>query len=241
MSITAAALRELHRLHQQLADLRGRLDRGPKQIRVRAVNLAQAEERLLAAQAEVKSSRIALDQKQLQLKTGEAKIVDLRGKLNACSSNREYQALTDQIAAAEMANSVLSDEILEAMERLDELRKGVGDCESLVAKAKEELTKIQQTVQMQEQSLTQDVRRVEANLLEAERALPADFRDAYRRVVNAKNEDAMAPVEGESCGGCFQQLTPNMMSDLALSKIVFCKVCGRLLYTPEDRSPGRAK
>ena len=33
MSITAAALRELHRIHQQLAELRDRLERGPKQVR----------------------------------------------------------------------------------------------------------------------------------------------------------------------------------------------------------------
>ncbi len=33
MSVTAAALRELHRIHQQLAELRDRLERGPKQVR----------------------------------------------------------------------------------------------------------------------------------------------------------------------------------------------------------------
>lgn len=43
MSFTAAALRELHRLHQQLGDLRDRLERGPKQVRVRQANVAQAE------------------------------------------------------------------------------------------------------------------------------------------------------------------------------------------------------
>jgi len=25
-----------------------------------------------------------------------------------------------------------------------------------------------------------------------------------------------------------------------LSKIVFCQICGRLLYLPEDRTPGRS-
>jgi predicted nucleic acid-binding Zn-ribbon protein len=49
----------------------------------------------------------------------------------------------------------------------------------------------------------------------------------------------MAQVEGESCGGCYQNLTTNMINDLLMSRVVFCKVCGRLLYLPEDRSPGR--
>jgi len=239
MSLTAAALRELHRLHQQLADLRERIERGPKQIKLRQANVSQAEEKLAAAHSEVKAARVLADQKQLQLKTSEAKIADLKSKLNAAQTNREYQALKEQIAAAEMAGSVLADEILEAFEKVDQLKLGIGEVEQTLAKTKEELGKTQQTVKAQEETLVADRRRVEGNLKEAEESLPADFRDAYYRVVKAKGQDAMAPVEGESCGGCYQNLTTNMFNDLLMSRVVFCKVCGRLLYLPEDRSPGR--
>ena len=88
MSLTAAALRELHRLHQQLADLRERIERGPKQVRMRQANVTQAEEKLAHAHAEVKTARMSADQKQLQLKTGESKIADLKSKLNAAQTNR---------------------------------------------------------------------------------------------------------------------------------------------------------
>jgi predicted nucleic acid-binding Zn-ribbon protein len=239
MSLTAAALRELHRLHQQLADLRDRMERGPKQVKARQANVAQAEERVAAAHAEVKNARVSADQKQLQLKTGETKIADLKSKLNAAQTNREYQALKEQIAAAEMANSVLADEILEALEKVDQLKLAIGEADQSLAKTKEELAKVQQTVKSQEESLAADRRRVEANLKEAEELLPTDFRDAYYRVVKAKGQDAMAQVEGESCGGCHQSLTTNMMNGLIMSRVTFCKVCGRLLYLPEDRTPGR--
>jgi predicted nucleic acid-binding Zn-ribbon protein len=239
MSLTAAALRELHRLHQQLGDLRDRLERGPKQVRARQANVAQAEEKLAQAHSEVKAARMLADQKQLQLKTGEAKIADLKGKLNAAQTNREYQAFKEQIAAAEMANSVLADEILEAFEKVDQLKLGIHEAEATLAKTKEELGKAQQIVATQEETLQGERRRVEGNLKEAELALPADFRDAYYRIVKAKGQDAMAPVEGESCGGCYQNLTTNMITDMMMSRVVFCKTCGRLLYLPEDRAPGR--
>jgi predicted nucleic acid-binding Zn-ribbon protein len=239
MSLTAAALRELHRLHQQLADLRDRLERGPKQVRIRQATVSQAEEKLAGVHADVKAARMLVDQKQLQLKTGETKIADLKGKLNAAQTNREYQALKEQIAAAEMANSVLADEILEALEKVDQLKAGITDAEQTLAKTKEELAKAQQAVKAHEETMLAEQRRVEANLKDAEQALPTDFRDAYYRVVKAKGQDAMAQVEGESCGGCYQQLTTNMMSDLMMSHVVFCKACGRLLYLPEDRAPGR--
>ncbi len=43
MAVTATTLRELHRIHRQLSDLRERLDLGPKQVRSRTAGVAQAE------------------------------------------------------------------------------------------------------------------------------------------------------------------------------------------------------
>jgi predicted nucleic acid-binding Zn-ribbon protein len=239
MSVTAGALRELHRIHQQLADLRERLERGPKQIKAREANVAKLESELAKAQADSKTARMTADQKQLLLKTGENKIEDLRRKLNACGSNREYQALLEQIAADEMAGSVLADEILEALEKVDEIQVSVGEIQQKIAKGKEELAKVQQAVRGQQASLEADVVRLDGELKAAESLLPADFRDAYNRVVKSRGSDAMAQVEGETCGGCFQRITANMHNALAMGRAVFCQSCGRLLYLPEDRTPGR--
>ncbi len=239
MTFNATALRELHRIHRQLADLRERLDRGPKQIKARQGAVATAEEKLAKVQADQKAARVAVDQKQLLLRTGEAKILDLKAKLNACSTNREYQALRDQIAADEMANSVLADEILEAMELNDLFKPQIAEAQQQIEKGKQELSKVQDTVRGQEETMRTDVHRLEEELRAAETGLPDDYRDAYNRVVKARGQDAMAQVEGESCGGCYQQLTPNVMSQLSAARAVFCKTCGRLLYLPEDRTPGR--
>src|ERR1700690_3089358 len=136
MAVNAVALRELHRIHRQLADLRERVDRGPKQMRARTAGVAQAEEQSAKVHADLKAGRVALDQKQLQLKIAEGKVGELKVKLNQANTNREYQALKDQIAADEMASSVLADEILEAMEKLDVMKALIPNAEGLVAKAK---------------------------------------------------------------------------------------------------------
>jgi hypothetical protein len=239
MSVTAGALRELHRIHTQLADLRERLDRGPKQVKAREANVARLEAELAKAQADTKAARVSADQKQLLLKSGESKIEDLRRKLNACSSNREYQALLEQIAADEMANSVLADEILEGLEKIDHCQAQIVEAQQKLAKGKEELAKIQQSVREQEGTLVAEVQRLEGELKVSEGRLPADFIEAYHRVVKSRGSDALAQVDGQSCGGCFQQLTANTMNSLTMGRAVFCQSCGRLLYLPEDRSPGR--
>ncbi len=237
MAVTAAALRQLHRIHQQLADLHDRLEGGPKQVRGRTAAVAQAEEQLAKIQAEIKAVRIALDQRQLLLKTGESKIIDLKVKLNQSNTNREYQAFRDQIAADEMANSVLADEILEAMEAVDVMKATVPEHEARVAAAKGELSKLQQKVRAEEESLRGDIQRLEGELLSAESSLPADFRELYQRVIKAKGQDGMAVVEGGSCGGCYQQLTTNTLNEINMGRVILCKSCGRVLYLPENTRP----
>ncbi len=234
MSITAAALRELHRIHQQLAELRDRLERGPKQVRAREANVAQLATRLAEARERTKQTQMAVDRKQLDLKAGEQKVVDLRVKLNVANSNREYQALLEQIAAAEMAGSVLQDEILEGLEKIDQLGVAVKDAEKNLAAGKQELDKARHVVEASAATIQADLSRLERELIQAEAALPTDIKADYQRVVRSKGADSLAAAEDGVCAGCGQQITLNMQNELKLSKLVFCKACGRLLYLPGD-------
>jgi predicted nucleic acid-binding Zn-ribbon protein len=234
MSVTAAALRELHRIHQQLADLRDRLERGPKQVRAREANVAQLEARLAEARDRAKQTQMAIDRKQLDLKSGEQKVVDLRVKLNTANSNREYQALLEQIAAAEMAGSVLSDEILEAMDKIDLLGAATKESEKNLASGKLEMEKARQAVESSASTIRSDLVRLEGELAESEKGLPADLKADYERVVRSKGADSLSAAEDGVCLGCGQQITLNMQNELKLSKLVFCRSCGRLLYLPGD-------
>ena len=50
---------------------------------------------------------------------------------------------------------------------------------------------------------------------------------------------ALAAVENEYCSGCHQHVPLNVCAEIMLSHPMFCKSCGRLLYMPEETSPGR--
>lgn len=233
MAVTAAALRELHHLHQQLTELRDRVERGPKQIRAREANVAQLKAKVDEAKAKVQETQMAINRKQLDLKAGEQKMVDAKVKLNAASSNKEYQALVEQIAAAEMAGSVLADEILESMEKVDAQQSAVKETEKALAAGTQELDKTRQAIDAAAASLRSDIARLEASLEQAETALPGDFKVDYLRVVRSKGANGLASVEDNVCGACGQQITLNMQNELRLAKPVFCKSCGCLLYLSE--------
>jgi len=230
LAVTADAIRTLHRMQRQLADLREQIDAGPRRVAAREKLLAAAEVRHTTATDDVRKAKMAADQKQLQLKTAEAKIRDLESKLNACKTNREYQTLNDQIAADRMATKVLEDEILEALERIDTVRKLVPAAEAEVATTRKALAEARADVDAKAAQLAAEVTRIQHDLEAAEQELPEDSRDVYRRVVRSKGADAMAPAEGESCSGCSQQITGNMVAELTQGRVVACRSCGRLLY-----------
>lgn len=230
----AAALKELHHIHRQVAELRERISRGPKQIQAAEASCKRFEAELVKAKDTHRQAKLACDEKNLQLKSREAKLLEIRAKLNQAESNQVYQTLKDQIAADVQANSVLADEILEALEKLDDYQRLIGEANVNIHKGQEELEKTKQRVFELNQRLETELVGWLEKLQVAETVLPEDFRVEYNRVAKAKGEDSLAAVESDTCSGCFQMLTPQTMNELYLGKPLFCKSCGRLLYlTPE--------
>lgn len=233
MAVTAELLRELHRIHKQLSDLKSRLDRGPKAIKAGEANVAKLLEVLEQAKATAKRTEMTVRDKERQLKEREGRILDLKRKLNACATNREYQAIVEQIAADDTANSVLSDEILELFEKHAAEGEQIGVAQEGVNKGKVELEKLTVRVNGEREGLQGEISRLEAELTTAEARLPNDVRQDYLRVARVHAEEALAPLEEDYCGGCYQKITSQMLNELKLSQLVRCKNCGRILYLPE--------
>lgn len=230
-----ALLRTLHRIHRQRNDLSGQLRRFPRQIAASEEMVQELEKASQEAADKLRRARMAADEKQVQLKGREDRIRDLKNKLNTAASNKEYTLLKEQIAADEQANGVLSDEIFEALERLDVLeqervekvqawKQRESDHQLLAVSLREKIAKLEVELQ-----------RVEGELATAEAELPTQIRAEYDRIVGSRGEEGLAPVEGEICGGCNQLLTAQMMNRLYLEQAVRCPSCGAMMYLAEDR------
>jgi hypothetical protein len=232
MTVTASLIQRLHRINRQKADLHSQLERGPKAVAAAGVKLKSAEDQLQAVRDGLKRSKVEADSKQLQMKERENKIVELNGKLNAAKENREYQALKDQIAADTQANVVLSDEILEILESIDQQELDVKASQENLAQVAKEVEEVTQRIADKRVKLESDLERVEGELAETEKELSGDFLREYKRMVGAKGEDGMAELEGKSCGGCYQSLTPQLLDRTKIGQPIICPACGRLLYLP---------
>ncbi|MCA9111135.1 MAG: hypothetical protein KDA52_14380 [Planctomycetaceae bacterium] len=227
-------LRNLHGLLSKLGEVREELARGPRQVKAREALMQKAEAELASKREALKQAKASADRKALDLKTNEGKIAGLRAKLNAASSNKEFDIIKGQIEADTVANSVLEDEILEALETVDRMQIAVGEAEQQVTQTREERDKRAKEVAAAEAGLKSQISELEVKVNDAEKILSGDAAANYRRLVDAYGADALAAVDGTICTNCYVAITPQMRVGLNSGKVIFCN-CSRLLFVPEGK------
>jgi predicted nucleic acid-binding Zn-ribbon protein len=233
MPVSDAIVRRLHELLSHVADVKGQIDRGPKQIKLAQSQLQAARDAVTACKEEIKKKRMEADRKQLQQREREAKLFEWQGKLNAAANNREYQAVKDQLAADTQANSVLSDEILEILEGTDALNAHLVELAAKEKIVEADTSKAEARILERLESLKVDLARFESELKTAESALPDDFAETYRVLVASRAEESFAPLDDKSCGGCNTGLPPRTIDQLRMGHPLPCSSCGRWMYRPE--------
>lgn len=225
-----AEFAHLHDLHSKQKRVRDQLERGPKQIEARKKKIAAAEAELAQKEQDLKDARAAADKKNLDLKSKENQILDLQGKLNTATTNREYDIIRGQIDADKAAMAVLEDEILELLERVDGIQREIGEAKQAVSDAEKDVSEFANQFEEKSKELSDQDSKLTEAIKDAERVIPGEIRDQYRRLVAAYGPDAMASAEGGSCNFCFVQLTSQNKVLLNSGKTLFCPSCGRLLY-----------
>ena len=232
MANNTDALRSLHEVERELDGVREQLEAGPRKIRIRTKRLAEASANVEAAEAELKRVRTVADQKNLDLKSREQRITDLKVKLNSAQTNKEYEAITGQIAADESANSVLEDEILDVLERVDTAQAKLADAKQAADKATADLETAKNDWAAAEASLRKQVAELEARSKVASDFLGGADREKFRRSAESSGGDSMAPVEDGVCTGCYHKITPQQQVMIKQGQVIFCNACDRLLYLP---------
>ena len=225
--------RRLHQLHQELKKVQDQLVRGPRQIKLRQKRIAEAQAELAEKEAELKDFRAETDKKNLDLKAKEAHIVESRQKLNGAASNREYQIISGRIDADKAAMAVLEDEILEFLDRVDQLQKEVEQCKQAILKSEEDVRAFATAFEEKANGLQQQSVELTASVKEAESVIPTEMVEQYHRLVEKYGPNAMAESSNGVCMNCFVQLTPQSKVLVNSGKLIHCGACGRLLYQGE--------
>ncbi|MFV0344788.1 MAG: zinc ribbon domain-containing protein [Bacteroidales bacterium] len=150
-------------------------------------------------------------------------------------NNREFDSLTKEIEFQNLEIQLAEKHIKKYEKELEELNKKSYDSQAALAERqaeledkKNELANIVAETEKDEEKLRKSAEKLEAKI--EERLLTA-----FKRIrKNAKNGIAVATVERDACGGCYNRITPQRQLDVAShTKIIVCEYCGRILVDKE--------
>ncbi len=190
----------------------------------------QKHEEKIAAQKEI-------DRKELDLRTNEGEISKYNSQLNSIKTNKEYTALVSEIGSKKADMSILEDEILSMMSKLEAANQGYEKAKENLKNENESLKDLTERVNTELREADIEIEKVKDEQKKYIDLLDEHSLKQYSRLSNIKGGKAIVPVIGNVCGGCSMTVTRQTLNELMSSKdLVFCRSCSRILYLDEKNN-----
>jgi predicted nucleic acid-binding Zn-ribbon protein len=206
------------RLDQRAATIRSQMTRLQASLASNP-EAERLEERRSAAEAARRST-------ELQLRAREREVEDRRTRVRG--RERELMKLQQEIDHLKATVGEEEDAELLLMEQLETL-------ETEETRLGRELTALRERSEAAAPELQSQLKQLEAELVHVETdreeywsELPADWKQAYRRV-QSRTVDPIAQVVGNQCQACHVSVTSSGMQSVRRGALLQCDNCGRLL------------
>lgn len=229
------AFESLHLLLQKLTRANQLLEHGPKRIANCEQKVAVALDACNVQKAEIQQLKKKADQTALHLKTSEGEVEKQKLRLNDAKSNKEYEIIGGQVAAAQQKCATFEDEILDLLNQIDEAEATLKILEGEQQEAQDKVASVKATVAKKKPGLLAEVESLNSQIDEAEKPIPAgEAMLTYKRLRASMQDKALAKVEDGYCEQCNSQLTSQDAVQINMGQYLLCRQCGRILYRPMD-------
>ncbi|MBU1319445.1 MAG: hypothetical protein KKG33_13860 [candidate division Zixibacteria bacterium] len=216
---------ELERSKDYLPDM---IENLRKEMTEVADTLENHKKRLAEAKLELKSLEIEVGANNEALEKYQHQMLSIK-------TNKEYDALTQEIDRTKEVVSDAEDKTLLLMDEISELEQKIEEYE-----AKSDETRKLNVDQLEQLQNQIDAVGEKMQMKDDERKnvlvrIPKQLMSAYERIRKGRGGDVVVPVKRRSCGACYKQLEPRLVQEIKKAdKVITCDSCGRILYWAGD-------
>jgi len=203
-------------------------------IQTRAVGTQKAFDtaKLRVRHVETERKKLELDAEAKRLQIEKYSLQQFQTK-----KNEEYRALAHEIQMARDAIVKLEDQQLEFMEQGEAAQREVQAASRLADEARRMADKQLADLAEREESLRQELAKLEADRDQLAAAVESSVLQRYERLRRNKGDKVIVGVAHGVCGGCHMRLPAQILvSCQGDQELVTCPNCGRLLYYTRDMS-----
>jgi uncharacterized protein len=176
------------------------------------------------------------EREERHLKESQAKLVDRRKSLTTLGAYKLQMAAEREIEAASKQLLGQEEHFVKMLDQIEELEAAANQAQAAFLAVKADAESFEKEVK---DALVTLEERIGEYTRERELEAPQlDERNVatYNRAKERFPMDAVVPLKQNVCGGCFLELGPQMMVEIARGRtLVRCRGCGRILYLEESK------
>lgn len=227
-------LKRLQLLKSKIGELEEHKEYRKKEIQEKRKQLENKKALSGQKHEDLTSIQKKINNKELDLKTDEEQISKFNIQLNQIKTNKEYSALRSEIGCKEADKSLLEDEILNLMSKLESLDKEHKELSEGLKHDEEKLKDFIKSVDEDIIKTDEEVAKLRNDQEKYSSLLDENTLYHYKRLSNRKDGKPIAQVVDNVCGGCFMNVTPQTLNLLMGGKeLVLCPNCQRILFLEE--------
>ncbi len=195
---------------------------------------SQEEYDLLLQQMEESQKQRRQKERDLEVKEGDLK--KYKGQLFQIKTNREYEAMLEEIATCETDIGLLEEGILQFMEEGDSLKSKSQEKKKQVDKEKEEFQLFMVEKRKETADKEKTVKEEEDQRPKLLEGLEENIVIEYEKLLETRNGQVVVTAKDGTCSGCFVSMRPQMFEEMKRNdKIYYCPSCNRFLYWDHNR------
>ncbi len=196
------------------------------------------DSRLSAVEGNVENETVQLGNLQKQYREFESdvqlnlsQVQKSQVKLRSIKTNKEYQSILKEIEDIQNKNSLIEDEMITCLDRMD-------DAEKVISLKKEEFATVKDDVSIEKESIARETEQNKKRLAELEAEwgkisaeIDSELIRKYTTVKEKVKSRAVAAVKNAVCQGCNLNIPPQLYNELQrFDNLKFCPHCQRIIY-----------
>ena len=229
-----------HLVHLQTIDseiyiLKSEKELKPKEIEAIDLAFLEKKKHLAALEEALLNLQKQRKDKELELASKEENIKKLQTQLYQLKTNKEYQAMLQQIEGEKANSSVIEDSILQLFDQTDKIKNDI-------AQEKQKLQEEEKVSSEQKKNIQQRIKEIDDRLAQLEAQRKQILPDVeqkmlvqYERILHNRDGLAIVSVKDNSCQGCNMYVPAQVINLIKMyERIITCEVCNRILYIEDE-------
>jgi len=221
----------LQTIDSEIYVLKNEKELKPKEIEAIDAAFEEKKKHLAALEQTLLNFQKQRKDKELELAAKEESTKKLETQLYQLKTNKEYQAMIQQIQDAKADASVIEDQILGLFDQADKIKNDSSQEKQRLQEEGKAAEGQKKNIQDRMKEIDERIAQLEAQRKQITPALDKKILTQYERILLNRDGLAIVNVKDNSCGGCNMFVPPQVINLIRMyERIITCEVCNRILY-----------